>query len=131
MPLQVQASPALCCGPAAVKLRQKAPVGIESVHQAIQWCGHFRTHAERLYGCTGAAETDCAKRILSRIRKGEIEDGFTARDLKRKNWAGMDAQNVEAALALLVDHGYLLACLRSDTGGRSRTEYLINPACLG
>ena len=30
-----------------------------------------------------------AKAILARIRKGELQDGFAARDIRRREWSGL------------------------------------------
>ena len=75
------------------------------------------------------AEVTAAKAILSRIRKGDIEDGFRARDIHRRGWSKLaDRSRVQAGLDLLCDLDWLRAeDTRGTTGGRPTTRYRISP----
>jgi hypothetical protein len=95
--------------------------------RALAFSDYLETHARRAYGSGTEAESETAKAILSRIRKGDLRDDFTARDVYRNQWSGLsDREAVQAGLELLVDLDWLAAS-SSQTGGRSRTSYRINP----
>jgi putative DNA primase/helicase len=103
------------------------PVGPVALNRAIAFSRYLESHARRLYGAGLRQEVVTAQAILSRIRKGELADGFTARDILQNDWAKLtDREQVIAGLALLVDHDWL-ADRTVQTGGRPRTEYHINP----
>jgi hypothetical protein len=54
-------------------------------------------------------ETAVAKLILARIRKGDLSDGFSARDIRRKDWSGLtDNDQIKAGLELLADLDWLV-----------------------
>jgi putative DNA primase/helicase len=105
-------------------------VAPSSLKRAIGFAEYLETHARRLYGSGSEIETAAAKAILRHIRKGDLSDGFTARDVHRPKWTGLtDIAHVELGLTLLVDLDYLAASsgLPGDRGGRPTTTYRINP----
>jgi hypothetical protein len=68
-----------------------------------------------------------ARAILSKLRAGALKDRFTARDVHRPRWAGLDDHDhVQLGLDLLRDHDWI-APIELETGGRPRVEYAINP----
>ena len=88
---------------------------------------YFEAHARRAYGAALNAEAPAAKAILARIRKGELRDGFNAREIYRAGWSGLsDRETVLGALEMLEDAGWLAARIEK-TPGRDRVSYLINP----
>ena len=49
-------------------------------------------------------------RLWARIRKCDLEDGFSARDVQRKAWSGLtDGDAVKAGLELLADLNWIEA----------------------
>ena len=74
-------------------------------------------------------EAATAKLILYRIRKGDLAEGFTARDVHQKAWSGLtDIETVKAGLDLLADLDWIEGTTATTaTGGRPRTAYTINP----
>ena len=106
------------------------PVDRKAISRAINFAEYLETHARRAYGAGSEAETATAKAILKRIRSGDLQNGFTARDVHQKHWANLsDRDQIKAALDLLVDLDWL-AAITASTGGRPRTTYAINPASL-
>jgi len=102
-------------------------VGSDALKRAIAFSEYLASHARRLYGAGLRLEVVTAQAILARIRKGELIDGFTARDILQNDWAKLtDREQVIAGLALLVDHDWLAERI-TPTGGRPRTDYIINP----
>lgn len=106
------------------------PIGETALIRALAFTEYLETHARRAYGAANEAEATTAKAILVRIRRGDLTDSFSARDIYRREWANLsDREHVQAGLDLLVDLDWL-AQLTTPTGGRSRVAYSINPRGL-
>ena len=102
-------------------------IGVIAFGRAHALSEYLETHACRLYGSGLAGETATAKQILARIRKRDLEDGFSARDIQRKAWSGLtDGDGIKAGLELLTDLHWLEQ-RTEETGGRKRVTYMINP----
>lgn len=105
----------------------KGVVSAIAMYQALAWLEYLEPHAHRIFFAVNSTKFDAAKILLKRIGKGELEDGFTAREVYRKGWAFMSTQQeAQEAINLLVEHGYLKVT-QSQSIGRSTTKYLINP----
>lgn len=96
---------------------------------ALDWADYLRSHAERIYSCGSTLVEQGA--LLIAERRAELPATFKARDIRRKNWAGLggDADAIEAAIDLLVDHGYCraLPVTTTNAGGRPTTAFEWNP----
>lgn len=104
------------------------PVGLSAIENAIALADYLAAHARRVYGCGSAQSTAAAQAILRKIRGGDLQDCFTARDVKRHQWAGLsDGAVVEQGLEMLVDNNWLRP-VPVPTGGRPSEQFLINPA---
>ena len=69
--------------------------------------------------------------IGRRLAEGRLPDGFTARDVARKCWAGISTSlQAEAALAILDERGWVQSVDIEDHG-RPTTRYYINPLIRG
>jgi hypothetical protein len=96
----------------------------------LAFANYLESPARRVYGSTSQSELVAAKAILKRIRKRDLQDGFTARDIHQRGWGHLtERDHVGAGLALLVDVGYLaeLTPVSKPQGGRPRVSYAINP----
>jgi hypothetical protein len=63
---------------------------------------------------------------LRRINKGDLSQGFSARELKRHHWSGLNGERVDIGLEMLVEYEWLR--IRTiETGGRPSSTYHINP----
>jgi hypothetical protein len=103
-------------------------VGEDALTRAISFARYLETHARRAYGAGPQSEIAVAKSLLNRIRKGDLSDGFAARDVYRRQWSNLsDRGRVSAALELLADYDWL-AINRRPTGGRVSITFSINPA---
>jgi hypothetical protein len=70
---------------------------------------------------------EAAQAILRKIRSGELQDRFTARDVKRHQWAGLsDGAVVEQGLEMLAYTEKLLK-VQTWTGGRPKFQYMVSP----
>jgi putative DNA primase/helicase len=121
--------------PALALINHLADGGVGSVSEAatlraLALAEYLEAHARRAYAAGSEAEAATAKAILARVRKGELADGFTLRDVHQKGWANLtDRDQVKGGLDLLVDLDWLAAKIE-HTGGRPRTVYTINPGAL-
>ena len=96
--------------------------------RAIALSKYLETHALRIYALGIEAETSAAKAILSHIKRGDLKDEFSAREVYRPRWVHLsDIDQAKAGLALLVDYGWLTEEAR-DTGGRFKTVYRVHPS---
>lgn len=107
-------------------------ITLHSTEQAAQWCTYLETHARRVYGLIGDITIQAAARIARKIEDGAIADGFTARDIYRKQWSLLDDKDVtEAALAELTQCGWIRQEPQHSTsqqGGRPPLPvFRINP----
>lgn len=106
------------------------PVTASAVTTALDWGEYLESHALRVYGSVSCAEVTVAKAIIKRIRKGDLADGFSCRDIYRKGWSMLtDRGPVESALQLLVDYEWLQTVPQKGLG-RPTAVYLINPQVL-
>ncbi len=106
------------------------PVGEVSTLRALAWFDYLASHARRCYGSSRTTDATAARRILERIARGDLGDGFTGREIKRKEWSGLtDSAAVDRALTLLCDHGFLVERLTDHERGRGRNTvaYRVNP----
>ena len=104
-----------------------------AILRALALSEYLETHAMRAYGAGSEIETSAAKAILSRIRKGDLRDGFTGRDVHRPRWANLsDRSHVQAGLDLLVDLDWISAerCDAGASGGRPSITYRVHPRGL-
>jgi hypothetical protein len=98
--------------------------------RALAFAEYLESHARLVYGSGAAGEVAVAKLILARIRKGDLTDGFCARDVRRKEWSGLtDNDQIRAGLELLADFD-CVAPHTIETPGRPRTAYVVIPRSL-
>jgi putative DNA primase/helicase len=109
---------------------QTGAVSQKSVLRALTFAKYLESHARRIYGSCSEGELSAAKAILKRIRSGDLQFGFTARDIHQRDWAHLtERENVAAGLDLLEHCDYIAALARSigPLGGRPAIRYEINP----
>jgi hypothetical protein len=102
----------------------------QSVLRALAFADYLESHARRCYAAGSEAETSTAKAVLAHIRKGDLADGFTCRDVHRSGWSSLsEPDQVQSGLNLLVDCDWLTTELiaTGSAGGRPKTVYRINP----
>ena len=100
------------------------PVGAGHVRRAIAWAEYLETHARRVYSQT--LDPALAAAVALSARLDDLDDQFTARDIYRKCWAGLDRESTEKALGVLIEFGHVRA-QEESTRGRSTTIYEKNP----
>ncbi|WP_411671029.1 YfjI family protein [Acinetobacter baumannii] len=110
-------------------------ISLACVEMAIKWCDYLESHARRIYGMVLHSATFKANALGMKLKKLSINDswrsdGFSPRELHRKNWKGLTELNaVNEALEVLVDYEWLneLEIESTHRGGRPSKRYLINP----
>jgi hypothetical protein len=108
------------------------PVKAHSALRAAAWCEYLTGHARRVYGLIEAARITTARMVSRRLTERKLDDGFTVRDVVRKQWAGITTtMQAEAALGILEDHFHIQSSETINPTGRPTTRYSINPKILG
>ncbi len=110
---------------------KRVPVSAEAAMRAAAWCEYLEGHARRCYGLLMDDGLRAALALAEKARHGKIPDGFTARDVRRNQWANLTTKEaVGSAIDWLEDEGWLRAEETGGTGpgsGRRTCRYLINP----
>ncbi|WP_321528031.1 YfjI family protein [Sedimenticola selenatireducens] len=103
------------------------PVTKPSARKAAAWCTYLEKHAYRIYGASIDSGAQNAITILE--RRDKLPDEFTARDVHRKQWAGLAAaDDVRAAISELIATGRLIERpVKNENGGRPSFSYYWNP----
>lgn len=110
---------------------QRGPVSEESALRAAAWCEYLEAHARRCYGLLIDDGLRAAQALADKVRQAKLQDGFTARDVRRNQWRSLTTDDaVQAALDWLEDEGWLRADKVGGAGpgsGRRTCRYSINP----
>ena len=112
----------------ATQGRHPNEVARTTLGAALTWLQYLESHAWRIYGSGGNAVPGAAKTLIERIRKGEIKEPFSSRDVYYKHhWSGLaSSEEVEEVLNYLVEKNYLCAA-HTKTNGRPTVKYWIHP----
>ncbi|WP_201556006.1 YfjI family protein [Psychrobacter immobilis] len=117
-------------------------VNMNALRAALAWCEVLESHMMRIYSTvTDSANIKAsylADKIMKMVKKGAdktdttdwISHGFTARQLIRKGWKGLnDADDVLNSLEVLIENNWLSWQVVPSTGkgGRPTERYYINP----
>ena len=107
---------------------EEGPIGYDALEQAIAWAEYLEPHARRVYAPAISPDLSAAHALAARIRAGDLEETFTAREIYRHGWSGLSKRNdVVAGLQVLEDFHWVES-RRSETGGKPRYEYTVNKA---
>ena len=104
------------------------PVRASSALRAAAWCEYLAGHARRIYGLVEAAKVATARMVSRRLADGKLMDGFTVRDLVRKQWSGViTTLQTETALSILEENGHIQSQDCIITVGRPTVRFYVNP----
>lgn len=103
-------------------------VNKKSLESALAWLDYLESHAWRIYGSSASVVPKAAKDLVERIKSGEIQALFTARDVYHKHhWSGLaTSEEVEEVIAYLIEKNYL-AKEMTKTNGRPSVKYWVHP----
>lgn len=98
-------------------------ITLETALKAIAYTEVLTTHARRVFALGENQIFSLAQILIGKIKKGELEQGFTAYEIKRKQWSGLKTPDtIKDVIGLLVDYGYLLE-LPTSGEGRPTVKY--------
>lgn len=98
----------------------------KSLLRAIAYGEYLESHARRVYSFATRPDINAAKTLLKKLPTAKLDKTFTAREIRRKGWAGLDTPpKVQAAIDMLVDYGHLFET-EMVTGGRPTRFYMLN-----
>ncbi len=101
-------------------------VGKVSLLRALDWSEYLETHARRLYGPALAPEMYAACELAKHLH--QLPGSFTAKEVYRKHWRGLDTEGTSRALQVLIDYGHLRAVAPEERqAGRPTTRYAVHP----
>lgn len=106
-------------------------IQLDSLLRAFNWHKYLYSHAKRCYASVTSTSMESAKQLAMHIKRGDLKDSFTIRDVYRKSWSQLGTvKDATDAVEILVDLGWLRAA-RFDheltTEGRPTVRYQINP----
>jgi putative DNA primase/helicase len=103
-------------------------ITLETALKAIAYTEVLTTHARRVFALGENQIFALAQILIGKIKKGDLEQGFTIREVMRKQWSGLKAKDtVQDVIGLLIDYGYLLE-LPTSGEGRPTVKYSFHPA---
>jgi putative DNA primase/helicase len=106
------------------------PIGESAARTAADWVAYLDKHARRVYAVELDRDRIAARAIVARIEAGDVPDGFSVRDLRRKNWLGIP-DDVSGALRLLERLGWLRLETRRSAVGRGSAVIRVHPQYRG
>ena len=104
----------------------RGPVTASAAKRATQWADYLESHARRIYAGVTEAPAVAARSLARRILNVELEDGFTARDVYGRCWSGLDRDQTQAAIDVLLALHWIEERVE-PTAGKPRVRYFINP----
>lgn len=76
--------------------------------RAASWCEYLESHAKRLYFSVETPAMQSARVLLERIKKEDVTDHFSPRDIYRKCWSHLTSPDmVHQAIKILIEFGWL------------------------
>ena len=113
--------------------RALGSVSLEAAEKAAAWCDFLELHARRIYGMATNIVLSAAIVLFKNLKKRKLENGFTIRDVYRKQWSLLiDKEIVQDACDELVGLGWLKEVVTEPLfGQKGKVSYDINPKIWG
>jgi hypothetical protein len=107
-------------------------VSVECVLRASAWIAYLESHMRRAYALLGHHKVRNANILAAKIERGDLKDGFTKRDIVRRQWTGLrSGDEVVAALEWLESEQWIRQARRvASQGGRPTVRYEIHPELI-
>ena len=65
------------------------PVPAEPLKRALGWRLYLASHARKIYGSVSDGGAAAARQIAKRVDRGDLDDGFTLRQVYNNGWTGL------------------------------------------
>ena len=102
-----------------------------SAARALGWIKYLEGHATRLYHSAERPEMRSARVLLKKLKAGEVSHGAPVRSVYKHKWSALrDRAEVDGALEILADHGWLKVH-KFESGGRPSEVILLHPELRG
>lgn len=106
---------------------EPGPVSGAAARMAAEWCDYLELHARRIYGLLSDVRQKSAAALADKIRRGVVKNGFTAREVYRKEWYLLDTPElVKDACQELIEAGWIREEVIT-TPGRQKSLFAVNP----
>ncbi len=106
------------------------PVDQNSLLLALAWASYLKSHALRIYNYSIRGDARAAGALGEAIMAGKLGDGFSLREVQRKNWSSLSShERCTQAIEILAEHHWLTV-VRSESNGKTTERCLINPTLL-
>lgn len=106
---------------------EAGPVGEPALLAACAWAEYLEGHARRLYAPAVGLDMAAAGELVRHLKRGDLGDSFTLRELVRKGWRGLDSGGAPRILETLAELGWVRG-RPVVTGGRPTVLWTVNPA---
>jgi len=108
-------------------------VSLQAAEKAAAWCDFLELHARRIYGMAAHMALSAANILLKKLKQHKLENGFTVRDVYRKDWSLLsDKELAQDACDELVRLGWLREVITEPSfGQKGKVSYTINPKIGG
>ena len=106
------------------------PVSEEAIDKACGWAYYLETHARKIYAPALNTALFATHSLAKRILNKELSNGFTSRDIYRRQWSGLSSkEEVQEAIETLEENDWIKSNIEKK-GGRPKAFYTINPKLL-
>ena len=96
--------------------------------RAITYIEVLKSHARRVFALGENQIFALAQVLIGKIKKGDLKQDFTGREVTRKQWSGLKTPDtIKDVLSLLVDYGYLRE-FQTNGEGRQTVKYYYHPS---
>jgi putative DNA primase/helicase len=112
-------------------------VSLSALLKAIGWVEYLEGHARRIYATALDTQISAIRALVKRLQDGDLDnvfkvnncEAFTARDVYKNHWKGLDRESTIKALDWLVKANWLWR-RTEKTGGRPIEYYHVHPSVL-
>ena len=106
----------------------KGDVNKKALARALAFASYLEAHARRIYHTATNKAQQCAIALTYKIKARKLRNGFTRSEVLLKEWSSLrTADEVNTALTVLCDLGWIKDIEDRNTGGRPAVRYYINP----
>lgn len=108
-----------------------APISINAAERSAATCEYLESHTRRIYGMGENTTQFSATALCEKIKSGKLKDGFTVRDLYRKNWHMLNSDSLAQQACEELCNAEWLRKKVTPKGHQQKEKisFFINPKC--